>query len=591
MGENIRILVIDDQHMANIYASIIKKTGVTLEYRLINLQNDLEKIILIDCDVIIINYDSEHLSAIDMIRIIRRKNEYLPVIFVSEEEDEERALHLIKAGANDCIFNKNIHSLGRSVCANITKAKLLSQRQKELENKEKEFASVLQFLPDPVFGVDKNGTIIFWNKAIEELTGFLSDQMIGKSNYQYALAFFGERRPMMVDLIISDDIISRRYFSDIKKEGDVLIYEGEATSIRGESRTLYAKASALYDYEGNIIGAIEVLRDVSERKIVVDYVNRFDTVFNNVHDIVLVMEVDGKIIEANNTALSAYGYQKEEMLSLTIADLRAKETISNMANQMKIADSEGILFESIHVRKDRSRFLVEVSSRGIDFGGKRMLISIIRDITERKKNEVIITKSVQMLKNTIKSTVMALSLTVEKRDPYTAGHQKRVEKIAELICNEMKLEEDVTQSVKIAAMLHDIGKIVVPSEILTKPCILSSHEMALIQTHCQAGYDIVKDIPFEGNIALAILQHHERMNGTGYPNGLRNNEIILEARIIAVADTIEAMSFHRPYRAALGVHQAMAELIEYKGIHYDKEVVEAALSLHRHGSFQGILMN
>ena len=587
MGENIRLLVIDDQDKANLYSSIIKKTGIKLEHRVINLYNDLEKLLFIDWDVIIINYDSDHFSGLEIISIIRRQNEYLPIIFVSEEEDEERALHLIKAGANDCIFSKDIHSLGRSVYASITKARLLSHRQKELENKEKEFASVLQFLPDPVFVVDKKGTIIFWNKAIEELTGFSSSQMIGKSNYQYALAFFGERRPMMVDLIISDDIISRRYYSDIINEGDVLINEGEATSIRGKSKTIYAKASALYDYKGDIIGAIEILQDVSERRIAVDYVNRFDAVFNNINDLVLVMEGNGKIIEANSTAVSAYGYSKEELLTLTLADLRAKETI----NHLQVADSEGILFETIHVRKDKSRFLVEVSSRGIDFGGKRVRISIIRDITERKKNEIIITNSVQKLKNTIKSTVMALSLTVEKRDPYTAGHQRRVEKIVEAICNEMNLKEDLTQSVRIAAILHDIGKIVVPSEILTKPSMLTSYEMALIHTHCQAGYDIVKDIPFEGNIALAILQHHERMNGTGYPNGLRKNEIILEARIIAVADTIEAMSSYRLYRPALGVHQAMAELIDKKGIHYDEEIVEAALSMHKRGLFQGILMD
>jgi|GEM_PF-866737 len=587
MDENIRLLVIDDQDKANLYSSIIKKTGVNLEHRVINLYNDLEKLLFIDWDVIIINYDSDHFSGLEIISIIRRQNEYLPIIFVSEEEDEERALHLIKAGANDCIFSKDIHSLGRSVYASITKARLLSHRQKELENKEKEFASVLQFLPDPVFVVDKKGTIIFWNKAIEELTGFSSSQMIGKSNYQYALAFFGERRPMMVDLIISDDIISRRYYSDIINEGDVLINEGEATSIRGKSKTIYAKASALYDYKGDIIGAIEILQDVSERRIAVDYVNRFDAVFNNINDLVLVMEGNGKIIEANSTAVSAYGYSKEELLTLTLADLRAKETI----NHLQVADSEGILFETIHVRKDKSRFLVEVSSRGIDFGGKRVRISIIRDITERKKNEIIITNSVQKLKNTIKSTVMALSLTVEKRDPYTAGHQRRVEKIVEAICNEMNLKEDLTQSVRIAAILHDIGKIVVPSEILTKPAMLTSYEMALIHTHCQAGYDIVKDIPFEGNIALAILQHHERMNGTGYPNGLRKNEIILEARIIAVADTIEAMSSYRLYRPALGVHQAMAELIDKKGIHYDEEIVEAALSMHKRGLFQGILMD
>lgn len=449
----------------------------------------------------------------------------------------------------------------------------------------------IEYLPVPLFTVDKNGKITAWNKMIENFTGYTAGQMLGKSNFQYALPFYGERRPMLVDLIISDDIIAQRHYPEVNKEGQFLVYEREDVLVNGQKTILRAKAGPLYDREGRIIGAVETVEDISDRIKALDYYNRYNAVFNNIREAALVMENDGRITEVNQAALDAYGYSREELLSLTFADLSVQNTISEVLEQTKTADSEPMVYQTIHVRKNGKQFLAEIGCAVVEHNNKKMLVCIISDITQKKRNERTIINTVQKLKDTINGTINSLSLTVGKRDPYTAGHQQRVAKIAEVICRRMHLTENIVESVKTAAILHDIGKIVIPAEILAKPAKLTDIEMAMVKTHSETGYEIIKDIPFNKNIALAVLQHHERLDGSGYPNGLKGEEIILEARIIAVADTIEAMASHRPYRASLGIHQAVSELIENKDILYDGEIVDICLELYKNGLFQGLLMS
>lgn len=448
----------------------------------------------------------------------------------------------------------------------------------------------IENLPVPLFTVDKNGRITGWNKMIEDFTGYTADQMLGKSNFQYALPFYGERRPMLVDLIISDDVIAQKHYSGVKKEGQFLIYENENVLVNGQRIALRAKAGPLYDREGRIIGAIQTVEDISDKIKALDYYSRYNAVFNNIRDAALVMENDGRIIEVNQAALDAYGYSREELLSLNFADLGGQST-GEVLEQTKPAESKPVLYQTIHSRKNGSKFLVEIGCAVAEHNNKKMLVCIISDITQKKKNERIIVNTVQKLKKTLNETIHSLSLAVEKRDPYTAGHQQRVARIAEIICRRMHLTENVVESVRTAAILHDIGKIVIPAEILAKPTKLTDIEMSLIQTHSETGYEIIKDIPFDKNVALAVLQHHERINGSGYPKGLKEEEIILEAKILAVADTIEAMASHRSYRSSLGIHQAISELIENKGILYDPEVVDICWEMYQNGLFQGLLMS
>jgi HD-GYP domain-containing protein (c-di-GMP phosphodiesterase class II) len=180
----------------------------------------------------------------------------------------------------------------------------------------------------------------------------------------------------------------------------------------------------------------------------------------------------------------------------------------------------------------------------------------------------------------MEALLQVLESTMATRDPYTVGHQRRVSQIACTIGREMGLSEDRLRDIRMAGMLHDLGKFAIPSDLLSKPGKLSPQEFALIKTHPQVAYNILEPISLPGNTAQIILQHHERLNGSGYPQGLKGEEILLEARILAVADVMEAMCSHRPYRASLGLAESLDELSLNKGILYDAAVVETCLKLY-----------
>jgi putative nucleotidyltransferase with HDIG domain len=175
--------------------------------------------------------------------------------------------------------------------------------------------------------------------------------------------------------------------------------------------------------------------------------------------------------------------------------------------------------------------------------------------------------------------VQALVMTLSKRDPYTGGHQQRVQRLATAVAAELGLPAGQIEGLRLAAAIHDLGKISVPSEILNKPAHLTEAELAIIKTHPVTGYDILKEIKFPWPVARVVRQHHERLDGSGYPDGISGGEIVIEARILAVADVIEAMSSHRPYRAALGMDAALDEITRHSGQLYDPEVVDAGIRL------------
>ncbi len=216
---------------------------------------------------------------------------------------------------------------------------------------------------------------------------------------------------------------------------------------------------------------------------------------------------------------------------------------------------------------------------------KRLASSVRRALkeaemrTKRKEAEEQLKRNFERLQKSTRGIIQAMALTVETRDPYTAGHQVRVAKLATMIAREMNLSQDQVDGVNMAAEIHDIGKISVPAEILSKPSKLSDIEFQLIKIHPEAGYNIVKDIDFPWPIATMILQHHERTNGSGCPKGLKGEEILLETRVLSVADVVEAIASHRPYRPAYGIDIAIDEISQKKGILYDPETVDACLRL------------
>lgn len=195
-------------------------------------------------------------------------------------------------------------------------------------------------------------------------------------------------------------------------------------------------------------------------------------------------------------------------------------------------------------------------------------------------------KSLSKLKKAFEAIVQVLEKTVEIRDPYTAGHQRRVADLAHNIAREMGLSNDTIDGIKITGIIHDIGKIHIPAEILSKPRALTGIEFNLIKTHPQVGADILKAIEFPWPVGKIILQHHERVDGSGYPHGLSKKDILLEARILGVADVVEAMASHRPYRPALGIHRALKEISDNRGILYDRDVVDVCLKLFKEKNYR-----
>jgi PAS domain S-box-containing protein len=215
-----------------------------------------------------------------------------------------------------------------------------------------------------------------------------------------------------------------------------------------------------------------------------------------------------------------------------------------------------------------------------------LLMDGMWNLVQRSQAETALKESLSQLHRTLDSTAMALATTVEMRDPYTAGHQKRVALLVCAIGQEMGFSADQLEGMRVMGMLHDIGKIAVPAEILSRPGKISETEFNIIKVHSQVGYDITKDIEFPWPVAQGIPQHHERLDGSGYPHGLKGDEIILEGKILAVADVVEAMSSHRPYRPTLGIDKALEEITRNKGIRYDSEVVDVCVRLFTGTGFQ-----
>jgi len=296
---------------------------------------------------------------------------------------------------------------------------------------------------------------------------------------------------------------------------------------------------------------------------------------------VFEIDVEGHFLFINAFGFETSGYTQEDIdkgldaFQLFIPKDREKVQ-ENMRRILNGESSRGNEYTAM--RKDGSTFpIILYSSPIIGDGKPEGLRGIAIDITERKRLIEERLDHLERLRRSLEETIGALVSTLEARDPYTAGHQKRVAELAVVIAEEMGLSGEQMNGIRMAGLVHDIGKIYIPSDLLNKSNRLNGTEYELFKSHCQVGYDILKTIDFPWPVAPIVLQHHERQDGTGYPQGLYGRDIMLEARILAVADVVEAMSGHRPYRPAHSVGDALEEILHHKNSLYDPEVVDACL--------------
>jgi PAS domain S-box-containing protein len=302
--------------------------------------------------------------------------------------------------------------------------------------------------------------------------------------------------------------------------------------------------------------------------------------------------LEGKFITANANLARMAGYDSPEDLMESIKDIKTQLYVhpEDRDRFLKIMRAKGSVkgFEVEWYKKDRNIFWVVLNALAIKDEQGNILYNegLIEDITLRKHAEEQLHQSLESLKRAVGTTIHVLVAALEARDPYTAGHQSRSANLACAIATEMGLDKDRIEGIRMASIIHDIGKLSIPVEILTKPTKLTDLEFSLIKEHAQSGYEMLKDVESPWPLADIVLQHHERINGSGYPRKLKKDKIIIEARIMAVADVVEAMASHRPYRASLGIEVALEEIEKNKGILYDETVANACLRLFRGKGYQ-----
>jgi PAS domain S-box-containing protein len=451
-----------------------------------------------------------------------------------------------------------------------------------LNNSEQKYRSIFDNAVEGIFQTTTDGRFMSANHALAKMFGYDSPEDLIKGVTDLSIQGYvnPEDRVKYKNILEEQGTITGFETQHYRKDGSIIWVLINARMIKDEA------GRALY-YEGT-------LEEVTQRKLAEEQLRserlRFSILSDNAPFGMAMIDKDGKFIYINPKFKEIFGYglsdipdgkkwfkkvypdpeYRHKVIASWIEDLKGAEPGECRPRIFTVTCKDGV--EKI------INFIPVQLGTGVQ-------IMTCEDITPRKHAEEQLKQAAEKLRKSLAGTIQAMSLTVETRDPYTAGHQRRVAHLARKIGQEMGLSNDTIDNIRMAGIIHDIGKISVPAELLAKPTKLADIEMSLIKVHSQSGYDILKDVDLPYPIAEIVLQHHERLDGSGYPQGLKNEQILLEAKIICVADVVEAIASNRPYRPAKGIEIALEEIEKNKGILYDEGVVDVCLKLFREKGF------
>jgi len=433
--------------------------------------------------------------------------------------------------------------------------------------------------------IHREGTIMEANESALKTTGYSIEEIIGKN----IITFVASESIEPVIQKLSEGTTHDQLFLELKLiRKDKSIFSAEALG-----RPIRYK---------NIDARVLAFRDITERRKTEEALReseaKYRIITENTADQIAILDMDMHFIYISPNIMRLRGLTVDESMAQTLEQVLTPEsmrlglTVFEEEVQLEAsgeADPDRTrILEVEECKKDGSTIWVEVNFSFLrDNDGKPVqIIMVSRDITERKRAEEKLQNTLESLRKAIGATIQVMVSAIESRDPYTAGHQKRSSALARDIATEMGLPPEKIDGIRMAGSIHDIGKMSIPSEILSKPTNLSEFEFPLIKEHAQKGYDILKDVESPWPLAEIVYQHHERMDGSGYPRNLKGEEILMEARILAVADVVESMASHRPYRPAKGIKVALEEIENNSGTLYDETVVDACLRLFREKGYQ-----
>ncbi len=435
-------------------------------------------------------------------------------------------------------------------------------------------AAVVNSSDDAIVGKTPAGLVVFWNAAAERLYGYSAAEMLGNGMGVLLPPDRSDELTGLLDRARQGETVKKLHTERVRKDGMRI-----AVSIT---------VSPVFGPDGGVVGVATIAHDLTEQVRSLEERRQCDRRAAETLSLLETLQATAPVglgfvdrefrfVRLNEMLASVNGSLVQDQIGRTVAEivpaiwpqveaiyrrvLDTGESVVNVEVSGETAADPGELHHWL-----ANYYPVRLQSEIIGIG------LVVVDITDRKQAE-------RLRDELTRGAVGAIAATAEARDPYTAGHQRRVADIAVAIATDLGLDADEVEGIRIAATIHDVGKVGVPVEILVRPGKLRASEWEIIKGHSRTGYEIVTDVAFPQPVAEMVLQHHERCDGSGYPDGLEGEDILLGARVIAVADTVEAMSSHRPYRAALGFEAALDEIKRGRGTLFDPQVVDACLRL------------
>jgi PAS domain S-box-containing protein/putative nucleotidyltransferase with HDIG domain len=456
-----------------------------------------------------------------------------------------------------------------------------------LASEKQKLQTVFENSPDGSAIIANDGTLILGNNKYLAFFG-LEGSDLTQCKYNELMDKFvirNLRGELMVD---SSDPLARALKGELvtaqeihfenKLSGQEWYGSYSAMPIRGEHDEIAGAVVSVRDVTVNIMDKVHLITMVKEQEAVLS------------SGIVGIAKSKGNQFSWLNGRFSQnFGYETNELLGhssdILLPNIAVLDLKQNPLNSFDLPIST-LSKEAVQLKKKDGSLGWYLVSGGLLALGSDEAIWMSIDITQDVENKDLLLSYTKRLEVSMQETLQGFSKAIEMRDPYTAGHQQRVGNIAADIARKLKLSEEQIKNMTLIGMVHDVGKIGIPAEILSKPSKLTSLEYEMVKSHVNVGYEILKDIHFDIPVAKVVHEHHERLDGSGYPQGLKGEEISFEAKIIAVADVVEAMASHRPYRPALGIEEALREIESGRGIKYDPSVVDACLELFQKDGYQ-----
>jgi PAS domain S-box-containing protein len=541
-----------------------------------SLKNKNYDVVLLDLKLL----DSE---GIDTFKKVSALAHGVPIIVLTATDNDELAFEAVHEGAQDYLIKDRVdgktleHSIRYAIERKHVEEMLKDHRRyleeqvtvrtAELRESEERYRTFFKQSKDVIFVTSREGTILDVNQAALDLFGYTKEEMLSINSWDWYV----------------DSADSKRFQQLIELEKSVRDFEVRFRKKDGTTMDCLLTATVRQADNGSITGYQGIIRDITDRKRIETQIREQALIFEHIHDGIIMTDLEGNIINWNPAAEKMFGYYKGEVFQKTIGVLATKVTQGTLRDDRWAGEID-------FIRKDGTEGICETTVIPLRDENDNIIamFGVCRDITERKQSEEQLQQSYDQLRETLIATVNILASTIEMKDPYTAGHQRRVTTLACAIAEEMGLTDDQFDGLRMAGLIHDLGKINVPAEILSKPGQINDVELTIIKYHPQICHDILKTIELPWPVAKIVLQHHERLDGSGYPHGLKGDEIMLEARILSVADVVEAMASHRPYRPALGIQDALEEIKNNRGTLYDPAAVDICIKLftEKHFSFE-----